>query len=241
MKQVMSTQTSACEDLRVVTVDIRQRLCAIEKPDSSGVTAITPRACEVNQACGSEETSSRKSDSATLAPGRTTSAAKGATSENGIVMSPKWTRVVKEGRRLKHDTGKSTMSSKPRLNPSREKKTTGIVGTCAGGSIQAITTKSVSVFATRFSPDLEPATLAIYLKEKLGRDVICEKVNTVHARFGSFKVTALCREVGEMYEPQLWPEGTFVRRFFEARKPRAAAGPVDEHARKVASESGSEM
>ncbi len=44
-----------------------------------------------------------------------------------------------------------------------------------------------------------------------------------------------------MYEPQLWPEGTFVRRFFEACKPRAAACPVDEHARKVASESRTEM
>lgn len=130
---------------------------------------------------------------------------------------------------------------KPRLNPSREKKTTGIVGTCAGGSIQAITTKSVSVFTTRFSPDLEPDTLASYLKDKLGRDVTCEKIDTVHARFGSFKVTAVCREVGEMYEPQLWPEGTFVRRFFEARKPRAAAGPVGEHARNVASENGTEM
>lgn len=27
-----------------------------------------------------------------------------------------------------------------------------------------------------------------------------------------------CKEVDEMYEPQLWPEGIFVRRFYEARK-----------------------
>ena len=67
-----------------------------------------------------------------------------------------------------------------------------------------ITTKSVSVFATRFSPDLEPDPLASYLKEKLGRDVTCEKINTVQTRFSSFKITAVCREVGEMYEPQLW-------------------------------------
>lgn len=31
----------------------------------------------------------------------------------------------------------------------------------------------------------------------------------------------------EMYEPQLWPEGTFVWRFYELRKPRATAVPVD--------------
>ena len=27
-----------------------------------------------------------------------------------------------------------------------------------------------------------------------------------------------------MYAPQLWPEGTYVRRFYENRKPRAAVG-----------------
>ena len=31
------------------------------------------------------------------------------------------------------------------------------------------------------------------------------------------------------------PEGTFVRRFFEVRKPRVAAGPVGDHARNVVS------
>ncbi|CAL8397666.1 unnamed protein product [Boreogadus saida] len=188
-------------------VDIRQCLCVIEKPGTSGVAAPTPLAREGNQAGGSWETSSRGSDSETPAPDRTSTAAMGATNANGAVVtvSPKWTRVVKEGHRLKHATGKSPMP----------KKTSGIVGTGAGGSIQAVTTKSVSVFATRFSPDLEPDSLASYLKEKLGRDVTCEKIDTVQTRFSSFKITAVCREVGEMYEPQLWPEGTFVRHFFE--------------------------
>ena len=187
----------------------------------------------MNHACGSGE--SCGSDSATPASDRSINAATGATNANGAAVSPKWSRVVKEGRRVKHATGKSPMPSKPRLNPSREKKTSGIVGTGAGGSIQAITTKSVSVFATRFSPDLEPHSLASYLREKLGRDVTCEKIDTVQTRFSSFKITAVCKEVGEMYEPQLWPEGTFVRRYFEGRKPRVTAVPVDDHARNVVS------
>ena len=75
----------------------------------------------------------------------------------------------------------------------------------------------------------------VYLREKLGRDVTCENIDTVQTRFSSFKITAVCKEVGEMYEPQLWPEGTFVRRFFEARKPRVAACPVGDHAGNVVS------
>lgn len=30
--------------------------------------------------------------------------------------------------------------------------------------------------------------------------------------------------MGEMYNPELWPEGTFVRRFYEARKPKSTGG-----------------
>ena len=101
---------------------------------------------------------------------------------NDATMSPKWTRVVKEGRRLKHATGKSPMPSKPRLTPSREKKTRGIVGTGAGGSIQAITTKSVSVFAR------------LTWREKRNYAMTSlEKIDAVQTRFGSFKVTAVRR------------------------------------------------
>lgn len=40
MKQAMSKQTIACEDLRAITVDLKQRLCVIEGP-LGGVTAQT--------------------------------------------------------------------------------------------------------------------------------------------------------------------------------------------------------
>lgn len=235
MKQAMSVQVSACEDLRTVTVDIGQRLCAVEKLDYNGVTSTTRRFGE-NQA-RTTDTSSRGLDSATLPPDPV-NANEGTTSENGIVVPHNYARVLKEGRKQKHALGKPSTALKPRLHSSREKKTAGIVGTCAGGNIQAITTKSVSVFATRFPLDLEPDTLASYLKSKLGRDVTCVKIDTGRARFGSFKVTAICREIDEMYEPQLWPEGIYVRRFFEARKPRAATVSVH---RNMASENGVEM
>lgn len=70
---------------------------------------------------------------------------------------------------------------------------------------------------------MESDTLASYLKYKLGCDVTCEKIVSKPDSARS-KISAICKEVGEMYEPQLWPEGTFVRRFFEVCKPRAAGG-----------------
>ena len=116
---------------------------------------------------------------------------------------------------------------RPRLNQSRGKKPYGIVGTCPEGNIQAVKTKRVSVFATKFLPDLDAETLTNYLKEKLHHDVICQKMDTAQNRYSSFKVTVECDKVEDVYEPQIWPHGVFVRRFFEPRKPRANAGPVD--------------
>lgn len=78
-----------------------------------------------------------------------------------------------------------------------------------------VNTKLVSVFATNFSPDLDAETLSAYLKEKLGHDVSCQKIDTVHSRFGSFKVSAECNEVDKMYNLELWPEGAFVWRYYE--------------------------
>ena len=84
----------------------------------------------------------------------------------------------------------------------------------------------MSVFATKFSPDLDIETLTRYMKDKLGRDVTCQKIEIIQSRFSSFKITAECKEVDEMYNPELWPEGTFVRRFYEARKPKSTVGPM---------------
>lgn len=151
----------------------------------------------------------------------------GAERSGGAAGSPAWSHVVKEGHRHKRVTGNAATQSEHRLNPPREKRTSGIVGTSAGGNIQVIKTKLVSVFATKFSPALDTETLANYLRDKLNRDVTCQKIETAQSRFSSFKITAECNEVGEMYNPQVWPEGIFVRRFYEARNSRATAGRVD--------------
>lgn len=48
--------------------------------------------------------------------------------------------------------------------------------------------------------------------------VVCQKIETVQSRYSSFKVSAECNEVSEMYNPQLWPEGAFVRRYYEPHR-----------------------
>ena len=57
----------------------------------------------------------------------------------------------------------------------------------------------------------------------------CRKIKSARSRYGSFHITAECNNVADMYDPKLWPEGTYVRRYYEARVP------------KVVGEGGSEL
>ncbi|KAJ8405632.1 hypothetical protein AAFF_G00316120 [Aldrovandia affinis] len=85
----------------------------------------------------------------------------------------------------------------------------------------------VSVFATKFDLNVDADTLSDYLKEKLGREVKCRKIEMAQSRFSSFCVTAECNDVAEMYDPQLWPAGSFVRRLLRASSPqRSGRRPV---------------
>ena len=109
------------------------------------------------------------------------------------MMSPAWSHVLKHGFSMQ---ATAAVQSKTSINPPREKKTYGIVGTGGVGNMHAVTTKLVSVFATKLAPDLDSETLASYLKEQLSRDVTCQKIDTEYTRYSSFKVTAECKEVG---------------------------------------------
>ncbi|CAL9685358.1 unnamed protein product [Knipowitschia caucasica] len=134
--------------------------------------------------------------------------------------SPKWSTVLKRGK--PHPGGKTGTrhTSVPGLR--KPGKSVVIVGTgAAGHQINTVTTKLVSVFASKFSPDLDVKTLSDYLQEQLDREVMCQKIATANSRFSSFKVTAECNEVAEMYKPEIWPVGAYVRRFYEPRSGRA--------------------
>ncbi len=220
MKNTVSKQSTECENLHGITTDISKRLSVIEEPSASKGIAATTMASEEVQLHGPSHREPAPAPSALSVIEET------AGGGIEVAMSPAWSRVLKHGK-SKQRSGKrfiAAVQNKTSMNPPREKKTYGIVGTGAVENIHAVTTKRVSVFVTKLAPDLDSETLASYLKEQLSRDVTCQKIGTEYTRYSSFKVTAECKEVAEMYAPQLWPEGTYVRRFYENRKPRAAVG-----------------
>ena len=85
--------------------------------------------------------------------------------------SPPWSSVVERGRRKSPAGTKpnSAKQQKPGAVQARSKrdqqKKKGIIGTGKSSNITVVKTKLVSVFATRFSPNLEAETLCAYMSE----------------------------------------------------------------------------
>lgn len=247
LKNTMHAQAKVAEEFRATAEVFDRRVSALES--ASAGPAVAP----VRQAPGRPE----ERDAAARSPRRTApllspsdteavptgspvpTAVQGPTERTpragremapAVAGSPGWNTVVKKHR------PKQVAAAADRARAGRKRNPIGaapIVGTGTRSTIQTIKTKLVSVFASKFSPELDAETLSIYLKEQLGREVKCQKLGTGQSRFGSFKVSAECNEVSEMYQPQIWPDGALVRRFYE---PRREGRPVELNS--VASTSG---
>lgn len=240
MKHALHRQTETSEGLRVVTADMNRRVSALEQHSDHGSAGfIAPvRRLDAGNASAAHATNSAvvgdpdgSAEGTETPDDRHRGEAQGPlppTVESatpalgpGLTMSSPgssmWSRVVKKGKQKRSEdyqqgssTGKSVVG--------RKKAGKTIVGTGDAGDIKMITTKRVSVFATRFSPDIGAELLRAHLENKLGRGVSCERIVTVNSRYASFKISAECKDVGDMYNPELWPEGAYVRRFYEPRK-----------------------
>ena len=80
--------------------------------------------------------------------------------------------------------------------------------------IQAVQTKPVNVFATNLAPGITEGALQDYLKSKLDLAVTCKKVVNPNGRYSSFRITGECMDPKVFYAAEIWPAGTYVRRFF---------------------------
>lgn len=133
---------------------------------------------------------------------------------NPTPQSPEWSTVLKRGKHKRTNAATQPAMQGHLKNELQWKM--GIIGTGAEGNIPVIKTKLVRGFATSFSLELGADTLCAYLFEKLGKSVTYKKILSTHNRFGSFHVMTECGEVAELYDAQLWPAGTCVRRYYEA-------------------------
>lgn len=58
----------------------------------------------------------------------------------------------------------------------------------------------------------------LYLKVKLGRGVNFQKIGTGNLRFSLFKVSYKCKEVNQLYNSDLRPDGVQLQYYYEQGK-----------------------
>lgn len=243
MKHALHLQTETSEGLRAVTADVTRRVGALENYADHGCAGhiASVRRLDTVNASAADSISAAAASGADGSAGGT-EAPRGEHREGdpqgpplltveratpaattGLTTpspgSPKWSQVVKRGQRKRTESADAKQGLRTGKSTSGQKKAgKTIVGTGAAGNIKVVTTKLVSLFATKFSPEIDAETLRAHLEEKLCREVSCQRIVTMNSRYASFKISAECKDVGDMYNPELWPEGAYVRRFYEPRK-----------------------
>lgn len=193
LRIVIETQANVSENLGLATAALERRLTDIETPCGSS------RADEA--APGPKQ---RETQALGWLPGEDAKQQLGEAA-NQRPLTPAWSTVLKEGKKKTQKPLKVAVPLRPGFQnrSKQEQRKGGITGTGTASNITVVKTKLVSVFATRFSPDLDAGTLVAYLTEKLGKSVTCRKIDSTRNRFSSFHITAECNEVADMYNPQL--------------------------------------
>jgi len=97
----------------------------------------------------------------------------------------------------------------------------GIIGTKKSNNIAVNGTRLMKVFVTRLHSDTSTEGLENYLKEDCDINAKCTKLKTRFDTYSSFKVEAQCLPGFDFLNPEIWPAGTFVKRFYEKRQPLA--------------------
>lgn len=244
LSKALETQAEVSENLGSIAATIDRRVTAMETYRSTDCrepgAALTGRWAHGHAVSGSQEESATPAavglDTGTAGHSReeVKGPLEGKTQQDRMdtaaasplldQVSPPWTDVVKKG--LKKEglfkTSGPPRSQNKRARLMRVQRNSGIIGTAPESTIGVVKTKLVHVFATKFAPSLDADTLRVYLTGKLENETVtCRKIESARSRYGSFHITAECMNVADMYDPQVWPAGIYVRRFYEARGIRA--------------------
>lgn len=199
LRHAVKLQADICGDLSSVTATIDSRISAVElRLEPNRGLAVTS---DAGVAYGNAYDNAAGGNGEVLAMDVATSACDNPV--GAVAKSPKWSLVVKQGRAQRINTEGPSALLKQRARKPARRMVKPIIGTAAQGNIKVVRTKLVSVFATKFLPDLETETLSGYLSEQLGRDVNCQRIVTMSNRYSLFKVCAECNEVAELDKPEL--------------------------------------
>ena len=93
-------------------------------------------------------------------------------------------------------------------------KTNAVIGTMGSSTVKAKTGRYVAVFVSRLLPETTAEEMEAFVQDTHHMSSKCVKPDTKHQSYASFKVEVTCDNIPDMYDPEKWPVGAYVRRYY---------------------------
>ena len=84
-------------------------------------------------------------------------------------------------------------------------------------NLKVLNGRRTSIFLTRLDPGTLPDDIVKFAKGSLELDVKCEKLVTKFDTYASFRVDCICKDPAVLYNPDSWPAGVLVRKYYVKR------------------------
>ena len=224
LKDTVTAQGSVCTDVRDVCHNMERRVSSLEENATAARTSSTPTPDTDNNGPVSWSTVVKGVNGRrTTIPGDVR-----ITTQTGPAATGGPTTATQT-----HAQHKAPSKNNASAGVKRRRQE-GIIGCAKTDEIKVKTSRMVHIFASRFEPGQSTEGLKSYLVSKLGFEVTCTKIDTIKKKFTSFHVQAECQDPQLLLDPDIWPEGAYVRRYYVRREKTergVAVPPVDEETR----------
>ena len=94
-----------------------------------------------------------------------------------------------------------------------------VIGTRShGNTLKVSSGRFISIFASRLDPSVSCDALSAYINDVHSINANCEQLITKYNTYASFKVDVTCNDMSTFLHPDKWPQGVYLRKFFNNKK-----------------------
>ncbi|XP_070532996.1 uncharacterized protein [Ptychodera flava] len=110
-------------------------------------------------------------------------------------------------------------TTKELIRPADSGRSKFILGKRQHTGLQTAATQRKRVFVSRLRPETDTEHLVRYIRETMRIDTIdCDKLKTKYDSYASFCIAVRPDNFESLMNPDVWPEGVLIRKFYQPRK-----------------------
>ena len=115
--------------------------------------------------------------------------------------------------------GYITVARKRASNVDNRQMKRPVIGTRSDGNTLKVSSgRFISIFVSRLDPSVSCDALSAYINDVHSINAKCEQLITKYNSYASFKVDVTCNDMSTFLSPDKWPQGVYLRKFFNNKK-----------------------